>query len=145
MVKLLIFLAVISVLVYYLTVMLYVCFPKRITLTNRKMKFSRIIVPFYYWFAPKNEKTPKAPREPKAEIKDEVASEPPAKKRGRPVGSKNKPKDIIEAPAPKKRGRPKKNANEVSKKDQKAVFNETVPQEKKRGRGRPRKVVSTKD
>lgn len=42
-------------LLYYFMVVLQ-CF-SIITFTNRKLTFKRMLIPFYYWFAPVNEKS----------------------------------------------------------------------------------------
>lgn len=48
---------VVLMLLYYFMVVLQ-CF-NIITFTNRKLTFKRMLVPFYYWFAPINETSKK--------------------------------------------------------------------------------------
>ena len=54
--RLLIFLIIVLYLVYYATVVMQFLF-EVIHFTNRKLSLFRSLVPFYFWFAPINEKT----------------------------------------------------------------------------------------
>ena len=53
--RLLIMLAVILYVIYYTTVVCQFLFGI-MQFTNRKMKFYRVLIPFYFWVAPTNEK-----------------------------------------------------------------------------------------
>lgn len=53
--KLLIMLAVILYVIYYVTVICQFLLGI-IQFTNRKMRFYRVLIPFYFWIAPTNEK-----------------------------------------------------------------------------------------
>ena len=54
--RLLIMLAVILYVIYYTTVVCQFLFGI-MQFTNRKMKFYRALIPFYFWVAPTNEKS----------------------------------------------------------------------------------------
>ena len=53
--RLLIMLAVILYVIYYVTVVCQFLFGIA-QFTNRKMRFYRALIPFYFWIAPTNEK-----------------------------------------------------------------------------------------
>ena len=53
--RLLVMLAVILYVVYYVTVVFQFLFGIA-QFTNRKMRFYRALIPFYFWIAPTNEK-----------------------------------------------------------------------------------------
>ena len=53
--RLLIMLAVILYVIYYVTVICQFLLGI-IQFTNRKMRFYRVLIPFYFWIAPTNEK-----------------------------------------------------------------------------------------
>ena len=53
--RLLIMLAVILYVIYYITVICQFLLGI-IQFTNRKMRFYRVLIPFYFWIAPTNEK-----------------------------------------------------------------------------------------
>ena len=53
--RLLIMLAVILYVIYYVTVVCQFLLGI-IQFTNRKMRFYRVLIPFYFWIAPTNEK-----------------------------------------------------------------------------------------
>ena len=53
--RLLVMLAVILYVVYYVTVVCQFLFVF-VQFTNRKMRFYRALIPFYFWIAPTNEK-----------------------------------------------------------------------------------------
>ena len=103
--KIIIYLAAVSVLVYYVSLALFVLFPRAIALTNRKLKFYRCVIPFYYWFAPSNERKKETPKEepqpekkpaPGKKVKAPDVPQPASEKRkpGRPKGSTNKKTNV---------------------------------------------------
>lgn len=53
--RLLIILAILLYIIYYITVICQFLFGI-IRFTNRKMRFYRALIPFYFWVAPTNEK-----------------------------------------------------------------------------------------
>ena len=53
--RLLVMLAVILYVIYYVTVVCQFLLGI-IQFTNRKMRFYRVLIPFYFWIAPTNEK-----------------------------------------------------------------------------------------
>lgn len=55
MFKLLIIIATVLYLIYWLTMALHIT--RVVVITNRKIRMYRLLIPFYYWMAPLNEKS----------------------------------------------------------------------------------------
>lgn len=63
--KLILFVLLLVFLAYYIVIFICTCFPNRIKFTNRAVTPWRLCIPFYFFFAPMNEKEKKNKKEKK--------------------------------------------------------------------------------